>query len=62
MRLSTKRHGRQSEPPEQKKAKQLPKKSGFPIYNAFSAEKRVQKAKIPIIKHDVQNTVPVTLY
>ena len=46
-------HSRQSEPPEQKKAKQLPKKSGFPIYNASSAEKRVQKAKVPITKHVV---------
>ena len=29
MYLSTKRHGRQSEPPEQKKAKLLSKKIGF---------------------------------
>lgn len=29
------------------------RKSGFPIYNASSAEKGVQKAKVPITKHVV---------
>lgn len=62
MYLSTKRHGRQSEPPEQKKQSFYQRKSVFPIYNASSAEKRVQKAKVPITKHVVQCTVPDTLH
>ncbi len=46
-------HSRQSESLEQKKQSFYQRKSVFPIYNASSAEKRVQKAKVPITKHVV---------